>query len=225
MWISYYTALPQVDLSLAAAAYYTAPLLITLLSARLAGDRVGWGVKFAVVLGFTGALVMLRPGSASLNVYLALPFIAALLYAFAMVVTRSRCAENDPVILALSLNALFVTVGVIATLASLVLEISPETVASNQFLWGSWTAVGIQEAVVMASLAVAMLIGSVGAAIAYQSGPPALIAIFDYMYLVFATLWGFFIFTEIPDLITIAGMSLITIGGFLAIHSQGHSKG
>ena len=59
MWVAYYTALPEIDLSLAAAAYYTSPLLIVLLSSRLTGDRVYWSVCGAVALGFAGVLVML----------------------------------------------------------------------------------------------------------------------------------------------------------------------
>ena len=60
MWIAYYTALPEIDLSLAAAAYYTAPLMITWLSARLADERVGSGRA-----GRGGAGLRRRPRHAS----------------------------------------------------------------------------------------------------------------------------------------------------------------
>ena len=75
MWVAYYTALPEIDLSLAAAGYYTSPLLIVLLSSKLTGDRVGGIVRGAVALGFAGVLVILRPGSVPFNGYVLLPFV------------------------------------------------------------------------------------------------------------------------------------------------------
>jgi len=220
MWIAYYIALPSIDLSLAAAAYYTAPLWITVLSMRVSGEKVTATVVFAVILGFVGALVLLKPSETSISVYLVLPFLAAIFYALAMVLTRTRCKEVNALVLSLALNLSFVVVGLIATEFRDLIALTPNDAAENPFMWGEWAAVGFTEMVVMVALAIAMLVGSVFAAIAYQSGPPALIAIFDYLYLVFATLWGFIVFTETPDWVTILGMLLIVAGGLIATHVQ-----
>ena len=217
MWVSYYTALPKVDLALAAAAYYTAPLMITLLSARLAGDRVNRAVQGGVVLGFAGVLVMLRPGSAPVNPYVLLPFVAALLYALAMVVTRARCSKEDSLVLALVLNLAFILAGATATLAGMLSIVPEELVSGNRFLFGSWTTMGMEQWSVMSALAVAMLVGSVAAAIAYQSGPAPVVATFDYMYLVFAGLWGFLFFHEVPGWLDMTGIAMILIGGVIAV--------
>lgn len=217
MWIIYYTALPRIDLSLAAAAYYTAPLLITVLSARLAGDRVGGVIKGAVVLGFAGVLVMLRPGSVPLDVYVALPFIAAILYSLAMVITRARCAGESPFVLSLALNVAFVLTGTVATAIGSLMTVPENWQQINPFLFGSWTVLGPQEWLTIGALAFAMLVGSIGAAVAYQSGPAPIVATFDYTYLVFAGLWGFLLFSEVPDTMTAVGMLMIVAGGVLAI--------
>jgi drug/metabolite transporter (DMT)-like permease len=66
-------------------------------------------------------------------------------------------------------------------------------------------------------LAVATLIGSIGAAVAYQSGPPAIVAAFDFAYVGFATVWGVLFFAEVLDPITIVGMLLIVASGILAV--------
>ena len=220
MWVAYYTALPRIDLSLAAAAYYTSPLLIVLLSARLAGDRVGPVVWAAVALGFAGVLVMLRPGSVPFDAHVLLPLAAALLYALAMIVTRARCVDESPLVLALALNLAFVAVGAVATTAGVVLAVPPALEAANPFLFGPWTALGGPEAAAIAALGAAMLIGSVGAAIAYQVGPAPVVATFDYAYLVFAALWGALLFAEVPDPMTLLGMAMIAAGGMLAV--RGH---
>ena len=70
---------------------------------------------------------------------------------------------------------------------------------------------------VMMALAVLIVAISSGVAKAYQSGPPAVIATFDYTYLVFAALWSFVFFSELPDAMTALGMLLIAGAGILAI--------
>lgn len=217
MWIAYYTALPEIDLSLAAAGYYTSPLLIVLLSSRLTGDRVGWRVRSAVALGFVGVLVMLRPGSVPFDAYVLLPFVAALLYALAMIITRAKCGAESPLVLALILNLAFIVTGTVATAVGLTLEMPESLKSANPFLFGSWTMLGLRGWGVICALALAMLIGSIFAAVAYQLGPAPVVATFDYSYLVFASLWGSILFTEIPDPITLAGMMMIAVGGVLAV--------
>jgi drug/metabolite transporter (DMT)-like permease len=87
MWVAYYAALPHLQLSVAAAGYYTLPLFITLFSGVFAGERVsavGW---LAIVLGFAGVLVILRPDAEGFNAFALLPLLAAILYALAMLLT------------------------------------------------------------------------------------------------------------------------------------------
>ena len=56
-----------------------------------------------------------------------------------------------------------------------------------------------------------------GAAVAYQAGPPAIVATFDFAYLAFAGLWGVVLFGESLDAATLAGTALIIAGGVLAV--------
>jgi drug/metabolite transporter (DMT)-like permease len=61
MWVAYYTALPHVALSVAAADFYTLPLFITLFAALFIGEKVGVQSWIAVFLGFCGVLLILKP--------------------------------------------------------------------------------------------------------------------------------------------------------------------
>jgi drug/metabolite transporter (DMT)-like permease len=217
MWIAYYAALPHVVFSAAAAVYYTLPLFITLFSALLVGERVrpvGWT---AVVMGFAGVLLILKPRGEDFNAYALLPLVSAILYALAMILTRTRCRGEDPVVLSLALNAAMLGVGGVATLAIWVLEPSVATVAEDPFLFGGWIGIGAREWAVMGLLAGAVIIGSVGAAIAYQSGPSAIVSTFDFAYLAFAALWGFLFFNEVADAVTVTGMVLIAVAGILTL--------
>jgi drug/metabolite transporter (DMT)-like permease len=96
-----------------------------------------------------------------------------------------------------------------------------QTVAGHCFYpdVGSATGVGMGQAewLSMSLLAIAILIGSVGAAIAYQNGPPAMVGTFDFAYVGFAVLWSIIFFADIPDAISVLGMVLIVAAGILSL--------
>jgi drug/metabolite transporter (DMT)-like permease len=190
MWVAYYASLPHLALGIAAATYYTLPIFITLFAALFIGDRIGPMGWCAVLAGFAGVLLILRPDAGGFNAYAVLPLLAAVLYALAMTLTRTKCREEDPLILSLALHLSFIAVGCLETLL-IALSGGPAAGATSpSFLFGTWTAMGMTEWFTMVLLAAAAIIGSVGAAVAYQAGPPAIVATFDFAYLAFAGLWA-----------------------------------
>jgi len=213
MWLIYYIALPKVDLSIAAASFYTLPIFITLFAALFLAERVGWGGWIAVVMGFCGVLLILRPQAEDFNLYALLPIISAVLYALGMILTRSKCRDEHPMILSLWMNIMFILVGIIASLLIFLFQPTEAVKHSNLFLFGEWSAMDFSAWGDMTILAVALLAGSVGAAIAYQSGPASTIAIFDFGYVAFAIIWGILFFNESLDFTTIVGILMIVTGG------------
>ena len=213
MWVLYYLSLPELALSAAAAAYYTLPIFITLFSALFIGDRIsatGWA---AVVIGFLGVVLILRPATGDFNLYALLPLAAAMLYAGAMLLTRTRCRGHHPVVLSLALNIAFVVTGGVAAAAIWML---PGT-ARQGFLLAPWAAMGLSGWVTMGLMAASILIGSLGAAIAYQKGPPAVVGSFDFAYVGFAVLWGLVFFAEVPDARALLGIAMIVGAGVLSL--------
>lgn len=217
MWVAYYTALPNIKLSVAAAVFYTTPLFITLYSGLFTGDRVNARAWFAVALGFVGVLIIVRPTATGFNGYVLLPLVSANLYALAMILTRTRCREESPKILSLWLNITFIAVGLVATGLLSVVEPATHTVQSYPFLTGPWSLLGLSQWLVMAVLAVIMILGSLFAAVAYQNGPSSLVATFDYSYLGFSLMWGALIFSELPDGLSILGIAMVAIAGLIAV--------
>lgn len=217
MWVAYYSALPNLALSVAAAVYYTLPIFITLFAALFIGDKIGKTGWIAVVLGFSGVLLILRPQADDFNGYALLPLVSAILYALAMIITRTKCKSENPLVLSLGLNVSLVTVGAAATLLIGLWGPSSTETEIYPFLLGRWNSMGTNEWLAMGLLATAVIIGSVGAAIAYQAGPSSIVATFDFSYLAFAAVWGFLFFAEVPDAVTVAGMVMIVGAGILAV--------
>ncbi len=217
MWIAYYTALPKIKLSVAAAVYYTIPLFITLFSAMLTGDKVTAKSWLAIFIGFTGVLIIVRPDTQGFNVYVLLPLVAAILYALAMILTRTKCINENPKVLAINLNMTFIVMGLIATVILMIVDPSITQKQENPFLLGHWTQMNLKSWLVMAVLAIVITLGSLFAAIAYQNGPSSVIASFDYSYLVFSAMWGLIFFAEVPDGLTVIGMIMIAGAGLIAV--------
>ena len=213
MWVSYYLSLPHLPLSAAAAAYYTLPIFLTLFSAMFTGDRIGRAGWVAVLAGFVGVLLILRPKAGDFNAFALLPLLSAMLYAGAMILTRTRCRAEHPLLLSLALNGAFVVVGGVAAAC---IALLPDA-AREGFLLARWAAMGPAEWGSMALLSAAILVGSIGAAIAYQNGPPAVIGTFDFAYVGFAVLWGAVFFAEVPDAVSLLGMALIVGAGTLSL--------
>lgn len=217
MWLAFYAALSVLSLPVVAAAYYTAPLFITLLSALIAGERVGTRRWIAILIGFSGVLVILRPGSDAFSWLTLLPILSAVFYALAAIVTRTRCTEERPLALSLALNVAFLITGAVGSGVFLLWAPSSSMAEASPFLFGQWTAMGAREWQIIAMLAILIVIISAGVAKAYQCAPPAIVATFDYSYLVFAAVWSFAIFSELPDAATVVGMVLITGAGLLVL--------
>jgi drug/metabolite transporter (DMT)-like permease len=215
MWLAYYASLPVLNLSVAAVALYTAPLMIALLSALLIGEPVGPRRWTAILVGFLGVVSILRPGTDAFSWLTLLPMLGAAFFAIAMILTRSKCADEAPLTLSLALNVSMMMAGLTGLAALWLLGLTEEDVSIYPFVLGSWNGMEAGDWGLMAFLGVLMVAYSVGVAKAYQIAAPAIVATFDYAYLVSAALWGFVLFAETPDLMTIVGMVLITAAGWL----------
>ncbi|MEM7530192.1 MAG: DMT family transporter [Pseudomonadota bacterium] len=215
MWLSYYSALPLMPLSLAAAAYYTGPLFIVALVAVVARRRPSARAILAIATGFVGVLFIIRPDTSGIDIGMLLPIIAAILYACAMVLTSAKCRSDDPLFLALVLHVTFIFSGAVLGLLS---------GRDGSFVFGPWQTLDLRLLTTVAALAVLILIGSVGAAIAYQKGPPNTIAAFDYSYLVFSLIWGGLFFAELPTAIGFVGILIIVASGILALPVSQRAK-
>jgi drug/metabolite transporter (DMT)-like permease len=222
MWVTYYSALPLIPLSVAAVAIYTTPLFIALFSTCYGGEpltAVGWA---AVGLGFAGVALVLRPGSEIFTLATLLPVVGAMFYALAMVVTRRHCRGEHPLVLALGLNVAFLFAAGIGGIASLI--VSDTTSARAPFLLSHWQPLGWVEIIFIVCYACMLILINTATARAYQVAPPALVGTFDYAYLAFACLWGYLLFHEVPDAFTWMGMLLILIAGLMVFRGQKEAR-
>jgi drug/metabolite transporter (DMT)-like permease len=219
MYLSIYGVLPVLDLSVIAAALYTAPLFITGLSAFVMKERITSRHWIAILIGFAGVLIIVKPTTSDFSLLALVPVFAAFMYAIAAILTRAKCSHVSAPILALWLNMTLFTVGsVVSLLMSFIGDVFWSV--NYPFLLGAWSFMTAQNWQVIGILAVLMVGISIGLAKAYQSPHPQVIATFDYAFLIFAGFWGYVFFGEIPDAATLVGMVFIACAGIIVLFTR-----
>jgi drug/metabolite transporter (DMT)-like permease len=177
---SFFIGLQFMPLAEAFAITFTGPIFITVLSIPVLGETVGLRRWSAVLVGFVGVVIMLRPGSEALRVEALLPLTAALCYAFVMLLSR-KLSRREPVGTVMFWTAL---IGTLASGASLPFEWLAPTPGD----WALFILLGLLGSVTMWFMTMA-----------YRHAPAAVIAPFDYTILLWGLLLGWLIWRELPD--------------------------
>jgi drug/metabolite transporter (DMT)-like permease len=188
-------AIGRVPLATASAIGFTAPLIVTALSVPLLGESVGWRRWCAVLVGFAGAVTVIRPGNGFTDASVLLLLLSALAYALYQIATR-WVGHHDTAATGIIFSALFGSLAM--TLAMPVVFVMPRS------LW---------DGLLFGSLG---LLGGFGHYLvirAFQCGAAAVIAPLGYVELVGTTVLGYLIFGNFPDLWTWVGAGLIIASG------------
>lgn len=208
----YFGAIPMLSLAEIASGLYTFPLFVALLSLVVLKERVGARRILAIVAGFCGTLLIMKPGTDSFSYYMLMPIGAGLCYAATVVTTRRLCRDESPVTLAFGVSICFVSSGILGTVFFTAVSF-PDLAAEWPYLFTGWHPVGVGLLLLVAACSVLNLFANIGMAKAYQSAEASWLAPFDYSYLVFATGWGFVLWGHLPDATSLAGMVVIAVSG------------
>ena len=196
-----YWALTYIPLADATAMFMLAPVVVTMLSPLLLGERIGLHRWIAVGVGFAGVVCILRPGFGGdmRGYYIAL--LAGFLLGFYFIGNR-RLAALAPPLLNVTHNALMG--GIVLTL----------------FLPLFWHPVPAPAIPKLAGIVALAIIGQALMISAFNYAAAAVVAPFTYAMLVFAAIIGYVAFGAIPDLPTWAGMVLIVGAGLYIAHRE-----
>ena len=217
--MTFFAALAVLPLADATALFFVAPLFITLLSIPLLGERVGARRLAAVVVGFLGVLIMLRPGADSAlpapdRLILLLPVVAALGYAGMQVLTRRLGVSSTASAMAVYIQGTFLLVSLgFWAVAGDGRYAEGLNDPSAVFLLRAWT--WPAEGDLLWFLLLGLMSGVIGYSLsqAYRSADAATIAPFEYVALLFSVFWGWLIFGHLPDGWVSAGILLIAGSG------------
>ena len=209
----YFASLGALPVAQAGAGLFSAPLWVALLTVLLFRQRLGSLGGFAVALGFVGALMLLQPDFQSLTILSLMPLAAGFFYGLGMMLTRHWCADESPVTLAIGI---FVTIGFAGLFMSGVVMIWP----GETFMSMPWTTPSLRFLWLTLFQATGAVIAVTLIAQAYRIGTPAVVAVFEYSFLIFACLWALLLWGAATNLLALAGIATILISGLLMALTQ-----
>lgn len=209
----YYLGIVSMPIVDGAALFFSAPLFITVISIPLLGERVGVHRTIAVVVGFIGVLIMLKPGFESFNITAALPVIGAAIYAYCAIITRRLGDTDSSLAITFYTTVAFGLGGVVGS--ALGVTLFPDTQGSgvDALLARTWTMPSGRDLAVISLFGVTAALGHWGISHAYRIAPVSVIAPFEYTYLAWVALVGYLIWGEVPADRTLWGMALVVGGG------------
>jgi len=191
-------AFTHLPLAEAYALIFASPLLITALSVPLLGETVRLRRWIAVVIGLTGVIVVLRPGTTDLALGHAAALTAALSSALqAIIVRKIGPDERTPVLMLYPMLAVIV---VMAAILPWVYKPMP-----------------LADLGLMASIGLLATIGQVFMIAAFKAAPAAVVAPFQYSQTLWAVPYGFFLFGDVPDIWVDTGAGIIIASGLFVV--------
>lgn len=198
---TWFFALGRMKLADIGAIVMVSPLMITALSAPLLGEKVGLRRWIAVGIGFAGMLTIVRPGAGVFQPVALLAVTVAFGYALLILSNRAnRAKESLAALTYYPLIGIFIVSGALSPLD----WIQPTPVA--------WTA--------MIFVGVCAGIGHVCLTLAFRYASPPVLAPLEYTGLIWAILFGYWFFDELPDQWTVVGMIMIASAGVFVVYRE-----
>ncbi len=190
--------LSYVQLAEAAAAAYLGPVIMTALAPVLLGERVGIHRWSAVLLGFVGMIIMLRPSTDQMAWAMLLPACAAVFGALRDIVTRKMRGSGHPVTVLLYSNLIIAMVGM-------------------PFLLLSWQPFSLSQLGILVLSSALIGTAHLMHIQAFRLEEASVLAPFRYSGIIWGVLFGFLIWGDLPDRWVIAG-AVVVIGSGLYIY-------
>jgi len=196
------TALSHMPIANVTAVLQILPLTITFAAAWVLGERVGWKRYAAILIGFCGVMLILRPGTSDFDIYA----IYALL-AVAFITTRdlaTRKMPNDIPTLPVSL---------LTAIAIMLMGVAGMPFEAVE-------APTLRQIALLAAAAGILSVGYTFSISAMRVGDVSFVTPFRYSILLFALLLGFFVFGDVPDTLSIIGAVIVVGSGLFTFYRE-----
>lgn len=209
----YFGTLALMPIAEAGTGLFASPIFVLIFSVIFFGIRIGiWRIA-AVIAGFGGVLLVLKPDIFNLEFMILLPFLTAILYSGGQLMTRHYCSQEDTFVVLLMF---YLVIGICGLIGILVFTIWPSPVHWQQqmpFFTTGWSSLTWNFLLWTTIQSLGSLVAVAGLIRGYQIGDPTYLGVFEYSFLLFAGFWGWVFWKHIPDFLAITGMMTIILSG------------
>lgn len=199
-----FTAVKYMPLADVIAVFFVEPFILTAISALILKEQVGWPRWLAIVIGFCGAVIVINPSFSRFGALALLPLLSAGLFACYMVLNRALGRRDSPLTMQYAAG------------------IGGSLLTGLMLAGGAATGVANFEPSLPVSALAWMLLLSLGAIAAYshllivrafQTAPASVLAPFQYLEIVSATVIGYVVFSDFPSPSKWVGIAIIVLSG------------
>ena len=200
----FFWAVSYLPLADAVTFYLAGPIYVTALSVVLLGETVGWRRWIAIVAGFAGVLLALHPTAASFTLPAVIALTGSIFFAVLMITTRMLRHTPDMVLIGGQVGA------------TLLLGVA--------FAPFGWITPSLPDLLLSALFGVLSIIALACVNRSLKLAPASVVVPYQYTMIVWATVFGYAVFGDIPNLLTLAGAAII-IGAGLYIFWREQMRG
>lgn len=204
------SAFAMMPIATAIAIFFVEPLVLTVLAGPLLGELAGPRRYAAVAVGLVGAMIVIRPTFAEFGPTALLPLLAAVTYALNMIVMRHATRTRS--VLTIQLGATLYGAALLVGVMALGQVTGLHTLAlpgGPGWVWSAVAAAGVLAA------AAFLLIAE-----AFRRAEASILAPFQYLEIVGATIMGLLVFGDFPDALTWLGTAIILGSGAYVFHRE-----
>jgi drug/metabolite transporter (DMT)-like permease len=202
----FYWAVAYLPLADVMAYYLAGPIFVTAIAGTLLREPVGWRRWSAVLVGFCGVIVCLRPGTAALSWPALIALAGSFTFSLSMIATRTLRGTSDTVLVTTQ------TVGALA-LGALLLSVG-------------WVTPGWRDLGLLALLGVVAMVAHVCVNRSLKLAPASIVVPYQYTTIVWAVVFGYLVFGDVPNLAMLVGAAIIIGAGlFIFLREQQLSRG
>lgn len=178
------------------------PLTITLGAALFLGEAVGWKRYLAILIGFLGVLLIVKPGTDGFNAFAIHAVIATLFITMRDLVTRQMPRDTPSLLVSLATASAITTTGAIGS------------------LFQPWQPVELHHVHILFWAAAILIVGYTFSIMAMREGEVSFIAPFRYSILIWAIVLGYFVFGDIPDRVSMIGALIVVASGLFTFYRE-----
>jgi len=207
---AFFSAIKYLPLADAMAIFFVEPFLLTLLSAIVLKESIGWRRITACAVGFSGALLVIQPSFEAVGWVATYPLITALLFSIYMLLTRSMALTQDPITMQSYTGLAAVIIGVpILWLAD---------GSGSAFLDPVWPP--RETLMLFAFIGVTATVSHLCLSFALAYAPASLIAPLQYFEIVTAATLGYFLFSDVTGSMGMLGIVIIIASGLFVFSRE-----
>jgi drug/metabolite transporter (DMT)-like permease len=193
----FYWAVAYLPLADVMAYYLAGPIFVTAIAGTVLGEPVGWRRWSAVIIGFLGVLVCLRPGSAALSAPALIALAGSFTFSLSMIATRSLRGTTDTVLVTTQTAAALIFGAALAPIG--------------------WVTPPPGDALLLALLGMVAMMAHACVNRSLKLAPASIVVPYQYTTIVWAVLFGYWVFGDVPEVAMLLGAAIIIAAGLFIV--------